>query len=177
MLTWIALNSYASPFWPFDTRNSSIAMQTLTHLWDAALSGDATVVRRLLRKLGVRPDTPHPANGAQLLLEVAEVATLNESKDQRLRDVMEDLLRAGWTPAVQHPRTRENALHLLAGQPPHTFVHHRLQHLLDVLPRPTLLCMLSATDDSGRLPEERARGQRRYLEAYMRKKRQKAQGS
>eukprot|EP00892_Ulva_mutabilis_P010016 jgi/Ulvmu1/7387/UM036_0047.1 len=150
---------------------------TLEQLWEAALRGDAAVVRRLIRQLAVPPNTPHPRHGAQLLLEVAEVETLSESKDQRLRDVLEDLMRAGWAPDVQRPETGENMLHLLSAQPPHTFVHNRIQHILDGLPRPTLLSMLKAADSAGRLPEARAVCRRGYLEDYLKGKRQKAEAS
>eukprot|EP00892_Ulva_mutabilis_P010017 jgi/Ulvmu1/7388/UM036_0048.1 len=136
-------------------------------LWEAALRGVAAVIRRLLRQLAIPPNTPHPRHGAQLLLEVAEVETLSESKDQRLRDVLEDLMRAGWAPDVQHPETGENMLHLLSAQPPHTFVHNRIQNIIDTLPGITLLGILITSDSQGRPPESWALGRHGFLAEYL----------
>lgn len=125
-------------------------------LWKAALRGDAPTVKRLLAKHCIPRDTPHPDTGMFLILEVAEQRVTTETEDRQLRNVLEALVLAGWTPGVQYLAGREdNALHLLVAQQPCFRIVQRARFLVDVqAAKPTAANMLNARNADGRLPDE-----------------------
>eukprot|EP00892_Ulva_mutabilis_P010037 jgi/Ulvmu1/7405/UM036_0065.1 len=129
----------------------------LGELWNAALRGEATTVRRLLQRHSIAPDTPHHVTGAPLVVEIANVLTVSEHLDSSLKKVLVVLARAGWNLRVQLRVSQENALHRLATQNWRHQIYHRVQFLLDAeLADPIAENLLAMKDSDGLLPEEAA---------------------
>ena len=148
---------------------SGALVQVVQRLWDAALMGDTPTVRQLLWQHGILPNTQHHICHSQLVLDIAESEAATEGVDRRLRSVLEALADTGWAMSVRKLQTGENALHLLAAQPAHLHVDHRLAVLLDAsVVAPERAAMLAAEDWAGKLPEQRAAQHDRATAASLR---------
>lgn len=147
-------------------------LQAQHQLWQAALRGDTTAVRRSLRQGHVPPNARHHVSGSRLMLRLAAVRARTAAHDRRMRDVMLLLTAAGWCPEVRQPLTGTNALHLLAWQPPGRHVDARVAFLVrHQLRQPKLKNMLSARGWLWLLPEDAAAVLQPARARYLRRKR------
>lgn len=149
--------------------NHSLLQEVMLMLWRAALRGDVNTVRRLLQKHQIPPDTPHPVTGLFLILELAAQAASSEDEDRRLRDVMEALAAARWTPSLQYLTGREdNALHMLSAQQPQFHIMKRVKFLVGTqAARPTAINMLNTENVDGQAPEQVAFTHRPEVGVYL----------
>jgi len=128
----------------------------LAELWPAAMAGEAGTVQRLLQQGGVPANAAHPDSGTRLVLDLAEIQAATEEQDQSLAAVLRCLSHEGWTMAAQKEETGENALYLLATQPQHLHVAHRMRLVMTVFLAETPSAgMLEGRDPSGELPEDK----------------------
>lgn len=137
-------------------------------LWGAALAGNAQKVRHMLRHYNLPAEMMHPETGSTLLLDVAAVRTTDSMQDRRLCEVMAALVRARGSLRRRLFPANNTALHLLAAQPYHCRVHHRVLFVLDKVghdPSPTSVLRMRNAD--GDTPEQVAAQFRPDLRALL----------
>lgn len=154
----------------------------LYSLWDAARKGDANKVRQILMQHHAQlpSDTAHPVRGSHLVLEIAAIKTSSQQLDEKLRDVLLVLSKAGWNLFVRTALTQENALHRLVKQDAKYKIQERMTFFIQAQMKLSSLAthhIFTDQDWTGNLPEQSVSYTRRHenLPATLRTERAKIQ--
>lgn len=143
-------------------------LQVFQRFWDAALQGNAAAVSNMLHNYGIPINARHLASNAHVVLRIADVRTRSPEFDKKLRDVLEVLFNAEWTPSVRRNGSQANALHLLANQGHIFCVQGRAELLVQTqLRHPQADNMLTAQDIFGMMPEDLAAGHSQALRSRL----------
>lgn len=130
-------------------------VQEMSEVFQAAKRGRWQEVEQLLRRHRIPANTRHYWWGQSLVCFVADVRTSSHDMDRDLGRVLVALIELGWSLNERRLPTRENALHLLAGQPKWNRTSNRLRLFMDRAARDrSTAMMLTERDSCGRLPED-----------------------